>query len=537
MQSNQQRSTALYCRLSRDDELQGDSNSIQNQKKILAEYAESKGFRNPVFYVDDGYSGSSFQRPGIEKLLGDIENGTIGTVITKDLSRLGRNYIEVGRYTEIVFPQCGVRFIAVNDSFDSADGENNEFMSLKNLFNDWYVRDTSKKVKAVMKAKAQRGERLGGRAPYGYLAEGTGLTLDEETAPVVKQIFSLCAEGFGPSQIARRLEEAEILTPNATETRRSGKYSGAEATKFPYHWSEQSVAQILENRVYLGDQVCMKYTKPSVKSRKRIEVPPEKQYVFEDRHAAIIDREMFEIVQRVREGKRRPKKMGELDKFSGLAFCSNCGSRLYNLRAKSMAKNLESFVCALYRKGRHECTAHYIRTVVLEQIVLDDLRRVTTLAAQHEDGFVRMVMDDSLQKSRHEAAQKRRALDKARRRIAELDALVKRIYEDNVAQKISDERFAKLLADYESEQKSLSEQAEILDAGLAEQEEKAISVDKFLALVHKYTDIQELTPGLLREFVEKIVVCEATKVNGYREQEVVIHYNYVGTVGDIEITP
>jgi len=200
MQSNQ-RSTALYCRLSRDDELQGDSNSIQNQKKILASFAESKGFRNPVFYVDDGYSGSSFQRPGFEKMLGDIESGSVGTMITKDLSRLGRNYIEVGRYTEIVFPQCDVRFIAVNDSFDSANGEN-EFMSLKNLFNDWYVRDTSKKVKAVLTAKAQRGERIG-RAPYGYLADGTGLTLDEETAPVIKQIFSLCAEGFGPSQIAR----------------------------------------------------------------------------------------------------------------------------------------------------------------------------------------------------------------------------------------------------------------------------------------------------------------------------------------------
>ena len=200
MQSNQQRSTALYCRVSRDDELQGDSNSI-HQKKIHTEYASSKGFRNSVFYVDDGYSGSSFQRPGFEKMLGDIESGNVGTVITKDLSRLGRNYIEVGRYTEIVFPQCDVRFIAVNDSFDSANGEN-EFMSLKNLFNDWYVRDTSKKVKAVLTAKAQRGERIG-RAPYGYLADGTGLTLDEETAPVIKQIFSLCAEGFGPSQIAR----------------------------------------------------------------------------------------------------------------------------------------------------------------------------------------------------------------------------------------------------------------------------------------------------------------------------------------------
>ena len=536
MQSNQ-RSTALYCRLSRDDELQGDSNSIQNQKKILASYAESKGFRNPVFYVDDGYSGSSFQRPGFERMLGDIESGSVGTVITKDLSRLGRNYIEVGRYTEIVFPQCDVRFIAVNDSFDSANGDNNEFMSLKNLFNDWYVRDTSKKVKAVMKAKAQRGERLGGRAPYGYLVNGTSIVIDDETASIVQQIFSLCVEGFGPSQIARQLEETQILTPKATEMLRGGRDPGAEAAKFPYHWSGQSVAQILGNRAYLGDQVCMKSTKPSVKSKKLIKVPPEKQYVFEGSHAAIIDRETFEIVQRVREGKRKPKKMGEPDKFSGLAFCGDCGAKLYNQRGKSMAKNLESFVCAMYRRGRHECSAHYIRTVVLERIVLDDLRRVTALAARHEDRFVRMVLDGNLEKARREAAQKRRALDKARRRITELDALVKRIYEDNVAQKISDERFAKLLADYEAEQKSLAEQADILESELAEQEEKAVSVDKFLALVRKYTDIQELTPGLLREFVEKIVVCEATKIDGHREQEVVIHYNFVGTVGDIEITP
>jgi len=448
MQSNQ-RSTALYCRLSRDDELQGDSNSIQNQKKILASYAESKGFRNPIFYVDDGYSGSSFQRPGFEKMLGDIENGNVGTVITKDLSRLGRNYIEVGRYTEIVFPQCDVRFIAVNDSFDSANGEN-EFMSLKNLFNDWYVRDTSKKVKAVLNAKAQRGERIG-RAPYGYLAEGTGLVLDEETAPVVKQIFAHCANGLGPSQIARKLREAEILTPNAMEAQRVGRYVMAESTKFPCNWSEQTISQILSNRVYVGDQVSMKFSKPTVKSKRGIAVPPEKQSVFEGRHPAIIDRETFEIVQRVRETKRRPKKMGELDKFSGLTFCSDCGTRLVNQRAKSIAKSQESFNCGLYRKGTHECTPHYIRTVVLEQIVLNDLRHVSTLAAQHEDEFVRMVLDGNLEKARREAAQKRRALDKARRRIAELDALVKRIYEDNVAQKISDERFSKLLTDYEAD--------------------------------------------------------------------------------------
>jgi len=401
VQSNQQRSTALYCRLSRDDELQGDSNSILNQKKILAEYANGKGFRNPVFYVDDGYSGSSFQRPGFEKMLGDIENGSVGTVITKDLSRLGRNYIEVGRYTEIVFPQCGVRFIAVNDSFDSANGEN-EFMSLKNLFNDWYVRDTSKKVKAVMKAKAQRGERLGGRTPYGYLAEGTGLILDEETAPVVKQIFSLCAEGFGPSQIARKLEEAKIPMPNVTKARRAGT---PEAIRFPCAWSSETISRILVNRVYIGDQVSLKYTKPSVKSKKMIETPPEKRYVFEDVYPAIIDRETFEIVQRVRETKRRPKKMGELDKFSGLVFCSDCGARLVNQRAKSIAKSQESFNCGVYRKGNRECSPHFIRTIVLEQIVLDDLRRVTALAARHEDRFVRMVLDGNLEKARREAAQ------------------------------------------------------------------------------------------------------------------------------------
>ena|GEM_PF-20507 len=523
---NQQRSTALYCRLSRDDELQGDSNSIQNQKKILAEYAQGKGFGNPVFYVDDGFSGSNFQRPGFAQMLGDIESGSVGTVITKDLSRLGRNYIEVGRYTEIVFPQCDVRFIAVNDSFDSANSDHSEFMSLKNLFNDWYVRDTSKKVRAVQKAKAQRGERLGGRVPYGYRLDGKGLVPDEETAPMARQIFAYCANGLGPSQIARRLEEAMIPTPTATET-----------TRFPYHWSCETIARILENRIYVGDQVGMKSTKPSVKSRKVIKVPPEKQYVFEDTHPAIIDRETFEIVQRVREGKRRPQKMGEPGKLSGLAFCSDCGAVLHHQRAKSIAKGQESFVCGLYRKGTHECTAHFIRTVALEQVVLDDLRRVTALAARHEDRFVRMVLDGNLEKARREAAQKRRALDKAHRRIGELDALVKRIYEDNVAQKISDERFAKLLADYEAEQKSLAEQADAFEKELAEQEEKAVSVDKFLALVRKYTDIRELTPGLLREFVEKIIVHEATKVDGLREQEVVIHYNFVGAVGGIETTP
>jgi len=535
LQSNQQRSTALYCRLSRDDELQGDSNSIQNQKKILASYAESKGFRNPIFYVDDGYSGSSFQRPGFEKMLSDIESGAIGTVITKDLSRLGRNYIEVGRYTEIVFPQCDVRFIAVNDSFDSANGEN-EFMSLKNLFNDWYVRDTSKKVKAVLTAKAQRGERVGGRAPYGYLLDGTGLALDKETAHVVEKIFRLCCEGAGPYAIASQLEREQIPTPNATEMKRSGRFISKDAARFPYHWSGETVSRILENRAYAGDLVTMTWTKPSVKSRKRIVNSPEKQYVSEDSHHAIVDRETFEIVQRIRSQKQRPAKSGKIDQFSGLIFCETCGTRMQHQCIAADARQ-SNYVCGLYRKGRRECTAHYIRTFVLERIVLGDLRRVTALAAQHEDQFVRMVLDDNQEKARREAKQKRRTLDKSHRRIAELDALVKRIYEDNVAGKISDERFAKLLTDYEAEQKSLAEQAEILEAELAEQEEKAVNVDKFLALVRKYTEIQELTPGLLREFVERIVVCEATKIEGHREQEVVIHYNFVGTVGDIEITP
>ena len=379
----------------------------------------------------------------------------------------------------------------------------------------------------------QRGERIG-RAPYGYLAEGTGLMLDEETAPVVKQIFTYCADGLGPSQIARRLREAQNLTPNATEAQRVGRYVMSESTKFPCNWSEQTISQILSNRVYAGDQVSMKFSKPSVKSKRGIAVPPEKQSVFEDRHPAIIDRETFEIVQRVRETKRRPKKMGELDKFSGLTFCSDCGTRLVNQRTKSIAKNQESFNCGLYRKGTHECTPHYIRTVVLEQVVLNDLRHVSALAAQHEDEFVRMVLDGNLEKARREATQKRRALNKARRRIDELDALVKRIYEDNVTGKISDERFAKLLSDYEAEQKSLAEQADALEKELAEQEAKAVSVDKFLALVRKYTDIQELTPGLLREFVEKIVVHNAVKIDGQREQEVVIHYNFVGAVGEME---
>ena len=396
------------------------------------------------------------------------------------------------------------------------------------------MRDTSKKVKAVQTAKAQRGERVGGRSPYGYLLDGTGLAVDEETAPIVQKIFAYCANGLGPSQIARRLEEAQILTPNATEIRRTGRFTSADAARFPFHWSAQSIAQILENRVYLGDQVSMKHTKPSVKSKKRIVNSPEKQYVFENSHEAIIDRETFEIVQRVRESKRRPTKTGVVDPFSGLLFCSTCNRRMQFEHASTRPRSRDSYVCGLYRKGRHECTSHYIRTVVLEQIVLDDLRRVTALAAQHEDDFVHMVMDDSLQKTRRETTQKRRVFDKVRRRITELDALVKRIYEDNVAQKISDERFAKLLTDYEAEQKSLTEQADVLEKELAEQKEKAISVDKFLALVRKYTGIQELTPGLLREFVEKIIVCEATKADGHREQEVVIHYNFVG---DIEITP
>ena len=533
-QTNQQPITALYPRLSHEDELQGESNSISNQKRILETYAKQNGFSNLRWYTDDGYSGANFQRPGFQAMLADIEAGKVGTVIVKDMSRLGRNYLQVGMYTDMIFPQRGVRFIAINDGVDSAQGDN-DFAPLRNIFNEWLVRDTSKKIKAVKRSKGMSGKPITSKPVYGYLMdEDENFIIDEEAAPVVKQIYNLCLAGNGPTKIARMLTEQQIPTPGTLEYRRTGstrRYHPGYECK----WATNTVVHLLENREYTGCLVNFKTEKPSYKLKHSIENPPEKQAVFENHHEPIIDRETWERVQELRKQRKRPNRYDEVGLFSGILFCADCGSVMYQQRYQTDKRKQDCYICGSYKKRTADCTAHFIRTDLLTAGVLSNLRKVTSYAAKHEARFMKLLIEQNEDGDRRRNAAKKKELEAAEKRIAELSAIFKRLYEDSVTGRISDERFTELSADYEAEQKELKERAARLREELSKAQEATANAEKFMNVVRRHTTIEELTPTLLREFVEKIVVHESVALDGkrrgkLRRQEIEIYYSFVGKV-------
>ena len=533
-QTNQQPITALYPRLSHEDELQGESNSISNQKRILETYAKQNGFSNLRWYTDDGYSGANFQRPGFQAMLADIEAGKVGTVIVKDMSRLGRNYLQVGMYTEMIFPQKGVRFIAINDGVDSAQGDN-DFAPLRNIFNEWLVRDTSKKIKAVKRSKGMSGKPITSKPVYGYLMdENENFIIDEEAAPVVKQIYNLCLAGNGPTKIARMLTEQQIPTPGTLEYRRTGstrRYHPGYECK----WATNTVVHLLENREYTGCLVNFKTEKPSYKLKHSIENPPEKQAVFENHHEPIIDRETWERVQELRKQRKRPNRYDEVGLFSGVLFCADCGSVMYQQRYQTDKRKQDCYICGSYKKRTADCTAHFIRTDLLTAGVLSNLRKVTSYAAKHEARFMKLLIEQNEDGDRRRNAAKKKELEAAEKRIAELSAIFKRLYEDSVTGRISDERFTELSADYEAEQKELKERAARLREELSKAQEATENAEKFMKVVRRHTSFEELTPTLLREFVEKIVVHESVALDGkrrgkLRRQEIEIYYSFVGKV-------
>ena len=529
-----QKITALYPRLSHEDELQGESNSISNQKRILETYAKQNGFSNLRWYTDDGYSGANFQRPGFQSMLADIEAGKVATVIVKDMSRLGRNYLQVGMYTEMIFPQKGVRFIAINDGVDSAQGDN-DFAPLRNIFNEWLVRDTSKKIKAVKRSKGMSGKPITSKPVYGYLMdEDENFIIDEEAAPVVRQIYSLCLAGNGPTKIARMLTEQQIPTPGTLEYRRTGstrRYHPGYECK----WATNTVVHLLENREYTGCLVNFKTEKPSYKLKHSIENPPEKQAVFENHHEPIIDRETWERVQELRKQRKRPNRYDEVGLFSGILFCADCGSVMYQQRYQTDKRKQDCYICGSYKKRTADCTAHFIRTDLLTAGVLSNLRKVTSYAAKHEARFMKLLIEQNEDGDRRRNAAKKKELEAAEKRIAELSAIFKRLYEDSVTGRISDERFTELSADYEAEQKELKERAARLREELSKAQEATANAEKFMNVVRRHTTIEELTPTLLREFVEKIVVHESVALDGkrrgkLRRQEIEIYYSFVGKV-------
>ena len=533
-QTTQTLITALYPRLSHEDELAGESNSISNQKRILETYARQNGFSNLKWYTDDGYSGANFQRPGFQAMLADIEAGKVGTVIVKDMSRLGRNYLQVGMYTEMIFPQKNVRFIAINDGVDSAQGEN-DFAPLRNIFNEWLVRDTSKKIKAVKRSKGMSGKPITSKPVYGYLMdEEENFIIDEEAAPVVRQIYSLCLAGNGPTKIARMLTEQQIPTPGTLEYRRTGstrRYHPGYECK----WATNTVVHLLENREYTGCLVNFKTEKVSYKLKHSVENPPEKQAVFENHHEPIIDRETWERVQELRKQRKRPNRYDEVGLFSGILFCADCGSVMYQQRYQTDKRKQDCYICGSYKKRTADCTAHFIRTELLTAGVTENLRKITSYAAKHEARFMKLLVEQNEDGGRRRNAARKKELETAQKRISELSAIFKRLYEDSVTGRISDERFSELSADYEAEQKELKERAAGLQAELSKSQEAAENAEKFMKVVRRHTSFEELTPTLLREFVEKIVIHESVALDGkrrgkLRRQEIEIYYSFVGKV-------
>lgn len=526
--------TALYCRLSQDDGPEDDSNSIQNQKNILQKFAEDHHFPNPCFYVDDGFSGGNFQRPAFQQMISDMENGEIGIIVTKDLSRLGRNQLHTGLYIEERFPMFGVRYIAINDNVDTDSSESNDLMPFKNLFNEWFIRDTIRKIRAVLKAKAERGERLGTRAPYGYIKdpETKKLAVDDEAAAIVRRIFAMCASGNGPSQIARILKKEQVLTPTMYAYTRYGMNHTCLDTAHPYNWSDSAIANLLENEIYLGNTVNMKYSTKSYKDKRRVEHSREECLVFKDTHPALITQEVWDIVQRVRKNRRRPTKMEEQNKYSGLVFCADCGSNMVLHRARTMSASYNHFTCRTYKKDGESCTGHYIRECVLDEVVLEDLRRVTAMARERPEEFAAYIDSRQSAEIQREIRRQEKELAAMRKRKAELDAIFKKLYEDSVLSRITTEQFQMLSSSYTEEQNQIAAGIPQKEADIIQRLRETVSgTDGFLDKAKRYMDITELTPELLRLFIEKIVVHEKeVKWSKHAPQTVEIYYNGIGFI-------
>ena len=523
--------TAIYCRLSRDDELTGESNSIVNQKAILKKYAQEQGFRNIQFFVDDGYSGANFNRPDWKRMIELVENDKVGVIIAKDMSRIGRNYLEVGLYTEMLFPEHDVRFIAVNSGVDSTNQQDNDFTPFLNIINEFYVKDSSKKVKAVMKQKGESGEYLTTNPPYGYMKDPDNKKkwiVDGEAAEIVKRIFALCLDGYGPSQIARILKEDKVITPTI-HFQQTGRATRNAPPDNPFNWTGDTIADILERPEYQGHTVNFKTYKQSYKSKKTCNNPEEKWLVFENTHEAIIDADTWARVQELRKNKRRPTRTGKTNMFSGIVRCADCGEKLYYCTSKNFEARQDHFVCSTSRlKGKEVCSTHFIRAVVLEQGVLAHMRMTIACVANHEEQFRKAMGTKQKAEAKKELAAKRRQLTQGERRIEELDRLFKRIYEDNANGKLSDSRFQMLSDDYEQEQKELREKLLRLNEEITEQEEQSENIDRFISKVRKYLDLEELTPAVLNDMVKAVYVHAPDKSKGHREQQIDISYDLVG---------
>ena len=529
MNQQPEKITALYCRLSQDDALDGESNSITNQKTLLSKYAAEHGFRNIQFFIDDGYSGTSFQRPGFQEMMRYVKDYSVSAVIVKDLSRLGREYSYMGRLQDFIFPAYDVRFIAINDDVDSAKGEN-DFAVFKNVFNDYYAKDTSKKIRAVVKMRGEAGEHIASNPPYGYIKDPQDKKkwiVDEGAAKVVRRIFNLCIAGKGPMQIAKILTDDKVLTVTAYHARQKG-WTMPENL---YQWCAKSVAGILERREYTGCTVNFKTYTKSLKFKKRMENPVENQKVFEDTQPAIIEKGQWERVQELRKNKRRPTKTGRTSMFSGLLYCADCGAKLYFCTCNTYKDNSQNhFVCSNYKSNTGSCKIHYIREQVLYRIVLETIQRTLTYVRMFRKDFKLEMLAQDEESRKAELAEKQKALSGAKKRMEDLDRIIQHIYEDNVLGKLSDSRYLKLSRQYEKEQAEIEQLAAVLEREIETQAGQVSDVNKFLKLVDKYLDIPELDAAILNELVSRIVVHSPARENGRKQVRIDLYFTYVGQI-------
>ena len=525
--------TALYCRLSQDDGREGESNSISNQKEILAQYARANGFHNTMFFVDDGISGTTFDRPDFQRMQRMIENGEIGVVIVKDLSRFGRNYLDVGEYLEIKYPTLGVRFIAIQENVDTLKNTGTEMMPFNNIFNEWYAAQTSKKIRAVWKSKADKGERIAAAIPYGYIKsqdDPKQWIIDEESAKVVRYIFELTLEGLGPMKIARRLEDEQILSPTAYYLENGRKSSNDISARGKCAWSTTSVRHILENRQYTGCTVNFKTSLVSYKVHKTVYNPEEEWQIIPNTQEAIIDEDTFNRVQELRDSRRRNTATGRESLFSGLLYCADCKSKLYFCAAKSIKPEQEFHRCSAYKENRGSCSIHFIREVVLREAILELVKRVALFIQQYEAVFLYMYAKKHNITKEVNSRNMKATIERNKRRIKELDKLIERIYEDNVLGKIPDARFSKMMASYEAEQNQLGTETAKAEESLKTMEQDKVDLRAFLETIRQCTDIKELTPAIVNRLIRRIEVHNSEKVDGRKQVRLDVYFTAVGLI-------
>ena len=528
--------TALYERLSRDDELQGESNSITNQKAFLEDYARRNNFQNIRHFTDDGVSGTTFDRKGFQSMIAEVEAGKVATIIVKDMSRFGRDYLKVGFYTEVMFKDKDVRFIAVNNGIDSDKQNDNDFTPFLNIMNEWYARDSSRKIQAIFKSRMEKGLRCSGSVPYGYRRDPEDkqhLIVDEEPAAVVRRIFQMVIDGYGVMSIADALTADKVMIPSAYAKCNYPENNHSKGFHDPYRWSSTAVSYILEKREYMGHTVLGKTISQNYKTKKRRKAEPEELMIFKNTHEAIVDEETWELAHRLRKTVRKPSYPDRpANPLTGLVYCADCGRKMTHRQPSPTKKKVydadDAYVCGSYRQLTRDCTMHFIKTSALQDLILSAIREVSAFVHSDEKEFLHLVREETDAGIEKEIKEQKKRLHKAEKRIAELDILIKKLYEGNATGRIPDKHFDRMLSDYDREQSELEQTVSELQQAIATQAQDYESPQKFVALVKRYTDFSELTAPMLNEFIEKVVVHEATGDRAHRKQKVDIYFNFIG---------